>query len=185
MFDDVTGKIKTWALLTPENPMAQKSTPEENNKRLKEFKDLMKRMCIHYIPVEGLYGNKEHSFMLFNLRLSDAENIAKLFRQESFFFAKTATPSSKDDSRHTSAHIVYYETNDGAETYKPVDEGRDIESLKDAQDFFTRHGDFNFAVNMSAFGSYMPVKDMDRLEKSLDENRTGFSASIHRLYSYK
>ena len=178
MFDDITGMIKTWALLTPE------STPEENNKKLKKFKELMKRMYIQYIPVEGHYGNKEHSFMLFNLRLKDAENIAKIFQQESFFFAKTVTPSEDDDNRHTAAHITYYETNDGAKTYKPIDKGRDIESLEDAEDYFTRHGDLKFTINMSVFESYMPVKDVDHLEKSLEENRTGFSVSIHRLHSY-
>ena len=122
--------------------------------------------------------------MLFNLRRSDAETIARLFDQKLFFFAETAMPS-EDDSRHTVAHIVCYEANDGAEAYNPVDNGRDIESLEEAEDYFARHGDFKFTINTSAFESCIPVKDTDRLEKSLEENRTGFSAAMHRLHSYK
>ena len=54
IFGDYSGKIKTFCTMTPENPMKQEVSPEENNKLTKQFKSLLKRMNIKYIKIYGI-----------------------------------------------------------------------------------------------------------------------------------
>lgn len=184
LFGDASGKIKTWALLSAENALGQPLSPQENNKRTKNLKDQLGRMHIQYVPVEGVYdGMKEHSFMLFNLRLSDAETIARDFEQVSFFFAETRHPEG--DNRNTSALIKYYASNDGAKTYKAVDEGSNIVTLKDANDYFSRHGDFQFSIDMDIFHeSFITIYDEQAFNESFDESKTGKFVSMKRWFAY-
>ena len=66
LFGDTSGKIRTFAVLSAENPMGMKNSASENNKNTTELKQKLKELGIQYVPIEGKYGNIEHSFMLFN-----------------------------------------------------------------------------------------------------------------------
>ena len=102
LFGDVSGKIKTFAIMTAENPMKIKTNAQKNNEFTKSFKTNLSSHHIQYIPVEGMYDNKEHSFMLMNLRLEDAMMLSTAYLQESFFFGKV---SSKP---HGGSQISYF-----------------------------------------------------------------------------
>lgn len=184
LFGDASGKIKTWAILTPENPLGKLLTPQENNKRLKSFKSALKKLNLTYTPIEGSYGgDKEHSFIVFNLRLKDATYLASTYQQESFFYGKTKSPVG--DRRDTAAEITYYETSDGGDTYSEIETSRDIETLNDAEDFFSRHGDFQFKINMKIFGEGFPdIVDEDSFLESFNESLTSRSASVKRWHAY-
>ena len=184
LFGDVTGKIKTWAIITPENPLGKEATPQENNKRIDNFKYALKKLNLTYTRIEGRYGgNNEHSFMVFNLRLRDAIYLAKTYQQESFFFGKTKSPEG--DSRNTASEISYYETVDGGKTYSEVETSSDIETVNDAQDFFSRHGDFQFNINMKIFGEGLPdIVDENSFLESFNESLTSRSSSVKRWHAY-
>lgn len=79
--------VKQFAIMTPENPMGEALTAEENSKRRKEFERLLNEYGLYAYPVHGVYGIKEHSYMIFNISLKAAMYLARDFDQISFIMA--------------------------------------------------------------------------------------------------
>lgn len=181
LFGDYSGKIRTFAVLSAENPMGMKNSAEENNKATKELKQKLKEMAIQYVPIEGKYGSIEHSFMLFNITREDAQYLAEWFEQESFFFGINTSPAT----------IIYYETSEeDPSTYEKKEINNKISNESDADDFFSRHGDFKFKFDMDYFKESVrkiadTITKVDELNLSLQEQRTMKSRFIHRLKSRK
>ena len=72
-------KIRTFAILTPENPEGQDISAEQNNKLLAQFKGVMKRGNVPCYPIEGRYEKvKEQSFLLINISLRGVTNYAQI-----------------------------------------------------------------------------------------------------------
>lgn len=179
LFGDSSGKIRTFAVLSAENPMGMKNSVAENNKNTAELKSKLKELGVQYVPIEGKYGNIEHSFMLFNIAREDAQYLAEWFEQESFFFGINSSPAT----------LIYYETSESdPSNYRKVEESNNITNESDADDFFSRHGDFKFKFDLDYFKESVKVIaskiiNEDALEKSIQENRTMKSRFIHRLNS--
>lgn len=179
LFGDSSGKIRTFAVLSAENPMGMKNSASENNKNTAELKSKLKELGVQYVPIEGKYGNIEHSFMLFNIAREDAQYLAEWFEQELFFFGINGSPAT----------LIYYETSESDPSkYRKVEESKNITNESDADDFFSRHGDFKFKFDLDYFKESVKVIaskiiNEDALEKSIQENRTMKSRFIHRLNS--
>ena len=179
LFGDSSGKIRTFAVLSAENPMGMKNSATENNKNTAELKSKLKELGVQYVPIEGKYGNIEHSFMLFNIAREDAQYLAEWFEQESFFFGINGSPAT----------LIYYETSESDPSkYRKVEESKNITNESDADDFFSRHGDFKFKFDLDYFKESVKVIaskiiNEDALEKSIQEDRTMRSRFIHRLNS--
>ena len=185
LFGDVTKKIKTFAILTAENPMGKELSAADNNKNIEELKRLLKRMSIQYIPIEGHFGNnKEHSFLLVNLSLNDTKKLANTFKQLSFFYGVTK-PVAINGDRHTASNITYYETNSINDEYEAKDTSEDIVNAKDFKDYYSRYGDFKFAINMDIFNEdLLEIVDLDKMEKGLNDEYTSFYRSRFRHQAY-
>lgn len=187
LFGDTQNKILSFAILSAENPCAKTLTPQENNKRTADFKDRARRMNIRYIPIEGKFeGEIEHSFMLLNLSLKDAKYFAGKYQQKSFFYGKTKTVFEGDD-RHTTSQIGYYETVDPEvkeREYRLIEVSDRVENREDADDFFSRHGDFKYSITMDIFESLDVIKDMDSMLESLDDSYTARQRSMSRYFGY-
>lgn len=179
LFGDTSGKIKTFAVLSAENPMDMKNTAFENNKNTNELRQKLKDMGLQYVLIEGKYGNVEHSFMIFNITRDDAQYLAEWFEQESFFYWINTSPAT----------LIYYEISKSYPSrYKKIEENNKISNESDADDFFSRHGDFKFKFDTDYFKeSVLNLSSMItneyELELSLQENRTMKSRFIHRLKS--
>ena len=179
LFGDSSGKIRTFAVLSAENPMGMKNSASENNKNTAELKSKLKELGVQYVPIDGKYGNIEHSFMLFNIAREDAQYLAEWFEQESFFFGINGSPAT----------LIYYETSESDPSkYRKVEESKNITNESDADDFFSRHGDFKFKFDLDYFKESVKVIaskiiNEDALEKSIQEDRTMKSRFIHRLNS--
>lgn len=179
LFGDSGGNIRTFSVLSAENPMGIKYTTLENNKNTNELKQKLKEMGIQYVPIEGRYGNVEHSFMLFNITREDAQYLAEWFEQESFFYGINTSPAT----------LIYYETSEkDPDNYRKVEINNRITNEKDADDFFSRVGDFKFKFDMDHFKENISmisstIIDSNELDLSLQENRTMKSRFVHRLNS--
>lgn len=179
LFGDSSGKIRTFAVLSAENPMGMKNSAAENNKNTAELKSKLKELGVQYVPIEGKYGSIEHSFMLFNIAREDAQYLAEWFEQESFFFGINSSPAT----------LIYYETSESDPSkYRKVEESKNITNESDADDFFSRYGDFKFKFDLDYFKESVRVIaskiiNEDALEKAIQENRTMRSRFIHRLNS--
>lgn len=112
LFGDYRHKIKTFAIMTAENPMGKHLTPEENNKRTEQLLTLLKKLHIQFVPIQGMfeieenpndrknygdtrYGKKangakrpEHSFILINPSFDEVAGLSTKFEQLSFFFGE-------------------------------------------------------------------------------------------------
>lgn len=177
LFGDNSGNIKTFAIITPENPMGVQLSVEENNKLTVQFKEDLRRRGISYTKISGSYGNKEKSYLLYNVTIKEVTDFAKKYKQESFFFGRNEMPSE----------IEYWQTFDDGDTYKLIETKKGVTTLKDAEDYFSRRGDFQFRIDMKVFEDIKnfneSVVDESELLKSLEEDRTPFSRMIHRKAS--
>ena len=94
-------RIRTFAILSPENPDGQEASKEENAKNTDNLKKQLSYIKperierslesggFSYYKVKGRYnGIIEHSFLIFNLSLEDAKGLGALYRQQSFIYGK-------------------------------------------------------------------------------------------------
>ena len=95
IYGDKTGKIKTFAIISPNNPMGESARPEENSASRKrtnghlgkgwgkeKFKSTLDAGRYQYILQEGKYGDREQSFFIFNISLNSAKSLSVIFAQE-------------------------------------------------------------------------------------------------------
>ena len=205
LWGDPTGKIKTFAIVSPENPLGwENSTDDEfrekfakwranfstyNRKAVDELKttELLRRIektgndtlqygGFQYVPIKGEYKGKEKSFVIFNIPYKDAEAIASNFGQESFFYGKVYEDHSE---------IGYYETHNSCHTYKLVDVSKTVTDETDAEDFFSRFG-VKFRINMGVFGDKIPdIVDIAEFERSMNEVYPFKERSVCRRHAYR
>lgn len=76
-------KEGTWGMLTAENPNAQQLSEEENTIKNKEAEKWLNEKGYTFIPIEGMYEQKENSFLVPELTFEDAVEFANNFSQES------------------------------------------------------------------------------------------------------
>ena len=186
LYGDVTGKIKTFAILTAENPGKKQYTAEENNKRTERLKTILKQGGIQYTPIQGFYERKEHSFICFNLSYTEAERLCKLRLddpieewQESFFYGKVF----KDG-----AEISYYRLY--GDHYKLIETSSRIDSSTEFDEFFSRFHNFKFSIWMKIFNedlleNLLEVYDYEALERSLIDGGNGIDRLYYRRKAYR
>ena len=186
LFGDPSGKIRTFAIISPENPVGvfgeeewekikQAERANFNQANRKELEQKLSKVKaikydgdkamgyggFDYIRIKGKYINNEITYMIFNLTLEDAKAIAKCYGQESFFFANV----SKDPNKEPST-IAYYKTTNQCKSYKLVEITKTISDETDAEDFFSKYG-IKFRINMSEFGDAVtPIKNQGMFEES-------------------
>lgn len=83
------GNIKSFGIITAENPEAKELSAAENKKRQEEFAKILKEAHFLYVPVQGHYsGNKENPYLIFNINREALTAYAKRYKQESFIYAE-------------------------------------------------------------------------------------------------
>ena len=148
---------------------------------------------ISYAKVSGSFGGtKEHSFMIFNISLESSKDIAKTFGQYSFFYGKV-TKVDNSNNRHTSATIGYYvassikKNKEGKEVvtdYQLNEESRDILSMEDALDNYSKHKGYKYQIQMKAFENLKPIENENALQLELSNQLKGSSKYYNRLSIY-
>lgn len=85
----VKNNIWTIAIGTPENPMAEELSEEENSKRRKSFESDVRQMHLFY-KMMGRYKVNENSYLIANPNLKWLKYIfgPKKYNQESFIFGE-------------------------------------------------------------------------------------------------
>lgn len=200
LFGNRDNKIKTFAIISPENPLGWKDTDEEefkqkylawtkdksgyNKAQVKDAKvkflanqigrtgrDTLKYGAFSYVPIKGSYGDKEKSFFIFNIPFVDAKTIARNYGQESFFFGMV---------KNGEMQVAYYETKDACKTYHRVEISNTITNEKDAQDFFSKYG-VKYRINLNYFGDdVVPLDNEWGFEEDLKEPSTFMSRARAR-----
>ena len=201
LWGDPSGKIKTFAIISPENPYGffgsdeyknaqseyennpSKYNKEKLNQLKKELTDKARKTGetglrmggFNYIPIRGQYKDSEHSLLIFNIPYVDAEGIARDYGQESFFYGEVSTRGSI---------ISYYETSNNCKTYKLIEKSDVVSDETDAEDYFSKFG-VKFRINMRQFGDEVkPIYRYDDFNESMNENRTFLSRARCRKRCY-
>lgn len=198
LFGDKRGLIKTFAVLTGENPMSAKLSDEENRHRNKLLRrdiehkrdseqklsglskeDYFRKLHVQYIPIEGQFGNKEHSYIILNIAFVDAEYLANKFEQQSFFFGKVYQDKTQD--------VSYYEKKDVADDYKLIETSDRVDDASMFDDFFSKYGDIKWSFYLKYFNEcYVPrnITNERYFEESFDESLTTFGRVQRRIWSH-
>ena len=200
LFGDTKGKIKTFALISPQNPVGALGSEDEdyrknfieytvnkdkyNKEKLAQLKrETLEKMIkstgdkalqisnLSYVEVKGHYGEAEKSLMIFNLSLNDALVIARDYGQESFFFGEVGEEQST---------ISYYQTFNHCKSYKLVEKTRTVSDETDAEDFFSKYG-MKFRINLRTFGDDVPV--IENLDETISDDTTFMHRALLRKNS--
>lgn len=201
LFGDVSGKIRTFAIISPQNPLGWKNSSEEefkkkfsawttnkskyNSESLSRMKsEILSGIIMNagnkalsaghfdYVQIKGSYGQKEKTLVVFNLSLDDAKILARNYGQESFFYGRTF-------SEDKTSEIGYYLTLNSCQSYKLKEISNVISDEEDAEDFFSKFG-FKFRINMNSFeDNITPVVNDGFFDESLSDENSTFS---HRAF---
>lgn len=203
LFGDLTGRIRTFAIISPQNPKGALGSEDEdfrqnflkyvdnpkewNKNRLVQLKreliadrikatgdTALKYGHFNYVQIKGSYGEKEKSLIIFNLAEADAKVIARDYGQESFFFGHVSNEEDKP------SRIAYYKTENHCKTYKLVEITETVTDETDATDFFSKFG-FKYRINMREFGDDVPeILNQSEFEESLKETYTFMGRALSR-----
>lgn len=158
---DYVKKIKTFAILTAENrdktPMSRKVNKELNKSLKKElsYSSIEKNIIsgrYPYYKVKGKYGSVEHSFIIYNITLSDAKSLSANCGQQAFIFGINNNGILKFQMWANASKSSY--------VYKMVDEKEEFDILdNDAPDFYTQISrDFKISIPFETFE--VAIEDM-------------------------
>lgn len=187
LYGDPKGKIKTFAIISPENPegalgktdtpnfkanyldyLGDKDKGQFDGKTREELADGIRRegdrifriSRLPYVRIDGEYDGREKSYLIFNLTPSDAFKIARTYGQESFFFGNVFEYHSD---------IAYYKTTNHCKSYRLVEISRTVSDETQATNFFSKFGS-KFRINMREFGDIVPeIKTPSAFDASLSE----------------
>ena len=145
---DKDNVVLTWAIGTPENPMKEKSSDEENKQRCEKFEEELNRGHFDFERIHGKYGNDENSYFIPNITIEDAKNIFKNFGQESFIYGQ------KDYDEETERYYLemeFWQRESLNGTFELVDMEDKVEDTPDAVDYFSKSHGFKFNIPFSIF----------------------------------
>ena len=175
---DRSHRVRSFALLTAENPSGKAMSPRENSIRREELKKDLRNFRLPYIKIRGRYKDSvddgtldENSVLITNLTLSEAKYLAKKYEQESFFYGNENG-------------ITYYEMGDDGD-YRAIETTKKVDTIEDADNFFSRFKGFKFSIYLDYFNGDDTEINADELDKSLDESRTVKSRVLHRNHIKK
>ena len=79
--------IKTFCIITAENPMGETLTSQENKELNNRLEYYLKLGNYKWFPIKGNYEVKEKSYIIYNISKKDAEKLGNMFNQDSIIFA--------------------------------------------------------------------------------------------------
>ncbi len=151
MYRDGKQIIETFAILSANNP-----------------ESVLTRYKFNYFKVKGEHGNKEESFLIYNLTLEDAKSLATYFQQRCFIFGKNTDDGLVFQSWANKSGSGY--------VFAKADEKTVLDNATDKKEFFTRiSGDYKFSIPFERFDF-----DNDEMMKSLYSK--WFSSEKYRKY---
>ena len=131
--------IKSFGIMSPENPMGNKASPEENGKSRTRLKKQLKDGRNNYTKIQGMYDKiEEKSFFIYNINLNSLKGLNKTYDQQSFVFGE----NGKDGMV-----FHFYKKSAGASSqYVKKYSKTKVRNQKDADDFFSRNKTYKFQI---------------------------------------
>ena len=118
--------IRTIGIMTAHNPQGKRLAASKNNARNKTLVRTLRGMGYGPIPVKGMYGMEEDSFVIPNITRKDTAALGREFDQQSVIWA-----SRQGDGRNKRMVWQYIEKDKTINTRDVSLSGKDIQSRKD------------------------------------------------------
>lgn len=80
--------VKTFGIITGENPSGIRMNRQENQKRNNMLKSFLASRQYVFYTAKGKYNSIEHPFIIYNVSIEDMKAIGHTFDQESFIYAE-------------------------------------------------------------------------------------------------
>lgn len=182
--------IKTFAIFTAQNPDSEAKGSSYNKKTNKSLLQELKSAYYKFIPISGHFaGNKEDSYMVFNIPFEVAKNFAGKYHQTSFCFCDVST-----------SIVEYWEKEDVESPYDKLtnpymkkDEVSYIEELQGQDDNYSLIGkNFQFTFPFPIFQE-ISDKVQEKIDAHFDGNarivdyclnHVGYSAYLRKRALY-
>ena len=190
--DNKDDNIRTFLIITGENPMAEPGTNNINRTQNNSLVDYLKQGHYAWQPVQGKYGSTENSKIVFNVPLDESKMLALKFGQQSFIYGRKENGKTLFD--------LYY-INDGQDDYELVETQDTYENVL-GDDYYTKIDknhkfsvpfeyfnesceNFNKIINEQKKKSDKYNKNFNRfLNESLKENKIGYNRYLNRSLIY-
>jgi hypothetical protein len=166
--------VKSFAILSADNPMGDTLSPEENAKREEKLEKLLKTGNVVFYPIRGSYGGvKEHSYFVFNIPLVHVEWLCseEEMNQESFFYCES---KYDEDKRKTGISVGYYKKDAPRKQFHLVETSETWIDAANSDNFSAIGRNFKFSIAMKEFGNLKSALD----DKITPENESLFKESL-------
>ena len=170
--------IKTFCIMTAENPMGETLTSQENKELNNRLERILKIGNYKWFPIKGNYKTKENSYIIYNISKRDAEDFGITFNQESIIFATLDGSNVKFE--YMKKVRCHYETVKSENTF--IDATNDEKFWSQiSRNFKFRIPFFDHACNINL--KLSKVADAERLlEETVNDKWTG---KHHYILRYK
>ena len=179
------GNIKSFGIITAENPEAKALSNQENRKMMRELTKILKNAHYNWQTVDGHFGgNREHSLMIFNITREVLQNLAKKFHQQSYIFATLEKDGEFPTFEYWEKQDPEKAANNAKNPYIKQDESVKWVQVPDAEDNYTVIGKhFKFNINFSIFEE-LNDKLEQNIQKIMEMNDTFISNDHDKLLEY-
>lgn len=161
--------IRTFGIITAENPDSKFVSKKQNNTLMKQFKKGLKQSGYIWVEQEGKFnGNVETSLFIFNINLDTLIYYAGKYEQSSFFFGELV-----NDGYNQKTKSSYYEKRNqnipydkGSNPYDLIESTTNVLNLSDdnPNEYSTIGGKFKYTFPLKYFG-YVDESINENLQK--------------------
>ena len=190
--DNKEDNIRTFLIITGENPMAEPGTNNINRTQNNSLVDYLKQGHYAWQPVQGKYGSTENSKIIFNVPLDESKMLALKFGQQSFIYGRKENGKTLFDLYYINEQEDDYDLVETQDTYDKV-LGDDYYTKIDKKhkfsvpfEYFNESCEnFNKIINEQKKKSDKYNKNFDRfLNESIKENKIGYNRYLNRCLIY-
>lgn len=190
--DNKDDNIRTFLIITGENPMGEPGTNNINRTQNNSLVDYLKQGHYAWQPVQGKYGSTENSKIVFNVPLDEAKMLGLKFGQQSFIYGRKEDGKTLFDLYYINEQQDDYDLVETQDTYDKV-LGDDYYTKIDKNhkfsvpfEYFNESCEnFNKIINEQKKKSDKYNKNFNRfLNESLKENKIGYNRYLNRSLIY-
>ena len=136
-FRGLRPSIKNLAILTAQNPHGEQHSNEFNKAANKELEAFFSKAKLGYRKVKGSYGQKEKSYIVFNIPYALAIEIGTRFNQDSIIYGEIKDKQSYDDDESMLFKIIGTDQSKPEEYKEVLDQTSVFVSRNNADDFYS------------------------------------------------
>jgi hypothetical protein len=136
-FRGLRPSIKNLAILTAQNPHGEQHSNEFNKVANKDLEAFFSKAKLGFRKVKGSYGQKEKSYIVFNIPYALAIEIGTRFNQDSIIYGEIKDKQSYDDDESMLFKIIGTDQSKPEEYKEVLDQTSVFVSRNNADDFYS------------------------------------------------